>query len=125
MCVYGVCVDLLFHLNSIIKGAKIMKKWIFLAILGAIILGGCDSGKKSPFGFSSNDCNEVYSNCLNKCIQSNKTRVECVGSCERSRGMCEAIKVKGCMQNCNKRYGKGTLQAETCKKRCADNRGVN
>lgn len=102
-----------------------MKKLIFLAVLVMIIFGGCDSGKKSPFGFSSNDCNEVYSNCLNKCIQSNQTRVECITSCERGRGMCEAIKVKGCMQDCNKRYDKGTLQAETCKKRCTDNRGVN
>ena len=102
-----------------------MKKFIFLAVLGAIFFIGCDSGKKSPFGFTSSDCNEVYTTCQNKCIQSNRTRADCANSCERSRGMCEAIKVKGCMQNCNKIHGKGTLQAETCKKRCADNRGVN
>lgn len=119
--------DLLFNLNSIIKGAKIMKRFVFLVVVGfgAFVLSGCDSGKKSAFGFTSNDCNEVYSNCLNKCIQQNRTRVECTTSCERSRGMCEAIKVKGCMQNCNKRYGRKTLQAETCKKRCADNRGMD
>ncbi len=109
------------------KGGKIMKRFILLAVLGfgAFFISGCDNNKKATFGFTSSNCNEVYTNCLNKCIQSNRTRLDCSNSCERSRGMCEAIKVKGCMQNCNKRYGKGTLQAETCKKRCADNRGMD
>lgn len=96
---------------------------IFLVILMAIVFAGCE--KKATFGFTSNDCNEVYTNCINKCIQTNKSRAECANSCDRSRGMCEAIKVKGCMQNCNKRYGKNTMQSETCKKRCSENRGVN
>lgn len=116
MCVYGVCVDLLFI-------SKVCVMRIFLVILMAIFFAGCE--KKATFGFTSNDCNEVYTNCINKCIQTNKSRAECANSCDRSRGMCEAIKVKGCMQNCNKRYGKNTMQSETCKKRCSDNRGVN
>ena len=116
MCVYGVCVDLLFI-------SKVCVMRIFLVILMAIFFAGCE--KKATFGFTSSDCNEVYTNCINKCIQTNKSRAECANSCDRSRGMCEAIKVKGCMQNCNKRYGKNTMQSETCKKRCSDNRGVN
>lgn len=103
--------------------SKVCVMRIFLVILMAIFFAGCE--KKATFGFTSSNCDEVYTNCLNKCIQSNKTRLECSQSCERSRGMCSAIKVKGCMQECNKRYGKNTMQSETCRKRCSDNRGVN
>lgn len=96
-----------------------MKAKIFL-VMALIIFSGCD--KKATYGFTSSDCNEVYTNCLNKCLQSNKTRTECVNSCERSRSMCFSIKVKGCMQNCNKDYGKDTLQAQSCKNRCGEMR---
>lgn len=96
-----------------------MKAKIFL-VMALIIFSGCD--KKATYGFTSGDCNEVYTNCLNKCLQSNKTRTECVNSCERSRSMCFSIKVKGCMQNCNKDYGKDTIQAQSCKNRCSEMR---
>lgn len=95
-----------------------MKKMIFLVILGfsAFVSIGCE--KNGQFGFSSGDCNEVYTNCVNKCVQSNKSRIECTNSCERGRGMCASIKLKGCTQDCNKNYGKGTPEAESCKNRC-------
>lgn len=96
-----------------------MKRFIFLALFGVFFLVGCE--KKATFGFTSSNCNEVYTICMNKCLQSNKKRTECTESCERSRGMCAAIKVKGCLQDCNKTYGKNTLQAETCKNNCTNN----
>ena len=111
--------DLLF--DSKVCAMRIIA--LILCFLYVIFAVGCE--KKAQFGFTSSDCNEVYTNCLNKCIQTNKTRIECSQSCERSRGMCSAIKVKGCMQDCNKRYGKNTMQSETCKKRCSENRGTN
>ncbi|MGX2983486.1 hypothetical protein [Helicobacter sp. 23-1045] len=92
---------------------------IFLAIFIAVFIVGCE--KKATFGFTSSDCNEVYSICLNKCTQSGKSRADCLQSCERSRGMCNAVKTKGCMQNCNKSYGKNTPSAESCKRQCAEN----
>lgn len=92
-----------------------MKVMGFLIIF-AIIIVGCD--KKATYGFTSGDCNEVYTNCLNKCVQTNKPRTECANSCERSRSMCFAIKVKGCMQDCNKNYGKDSLQSQSCKRQC-------
>ncbi len=92
-----------------------------LVLFVIIFIIGCDNENK--FGFSSSNCNEVYTNCLNKCIQSGKTRAECLGNCDKSRGMCESIKIKGCMQDCNKVYGKGTASSESCKRSCMNNRG--
>lgn len=95
-----------------------MKRIIFIIVF-ALLITGCNN--KEQFGFTSNNCNEVYNNCLNKCLQSGKTRVDCLGSCDKSRGMCRAVKTKGCMQNCNKTYGKNTASSESCKRSCANN----
>lgn len=95
-----------------------MKNFLFILIL--LFFAACDN--RSKFGFSSGNCNEVYQTCMNKCIQ-DKPRNECIESCSKSRGMCQAVKTKGCMQDCNKNYGKNSQQAETCKKRCVENGG--
>lgn len=97
-----------------------MKIIMFIAIV--FLLNACDN--KSKFGFTSSNCNEVYTNCMNKCTQGNQPKNKCLESCDKSRSMCEAVKTKGCMQDCNKVYGKGSQQAETCKQRCINNRGV-
>ena len=95
-----------------------MKKIIFMIVVALLIIG-CNN--KEQFGFTSSNCNEVYNNCLNKCLQSGKTRVECLSNCDKSRGMCRAVKIKGCMQNCNTTYGKNTPSSESCKRSCASN----
>lgn len=92
---------------------------IALLTLPFLLFLGCD---KSKFGFSSSNCGEVYTNCLTKCTQSGKTRAECLNGCERSKGMCQAVKIKGCMQDCNTNYGKNSPSAEACKRSCAENR---
>lgn len=94
-----------------------MKVLLFLLLV--LSFSACDN--KAKFGFTSKDCDEVYNNCINKCSQTNSYN-SCLSSCEQSSGMCKAIKVKGCMQDCNIRYGKGTDSAEVCKQRCKDNR---
>ena len=100
--------------------SKVFGVKIFLAILMAFFLVACE--KKAVFGFTSSDCNEVYTICLNKCTQANKPRAECIPSCERGRGMCFAVKTKGCMQDCNKEHGKNTPSAQACKRQCEDAR---
>lgn len=97
-----------------------MKYLVFIAFIALV---GCND--KSKMGFTSGDCGEVYTNCLNRCTHSGRTRVDCLTSCERSRGMCESIKVKGCMQNCNKAYGKDSTSSENCRRTCAENRGAS
>ncbi|RAX51636.1 hypothetical protein CCY99_08720 [Helicobacter sp. 16-1353] len=99
-----------------------MKNLIFLVVI-MLLISGCNNRDK--FGFTSSDCGEVYTNCMNKCTQSNKSRAECLNNCDKSRAMCEAVKTKGCMQNCNKNYGKNTSSSEACKKSCIDNKGVS
>lgn len=98
-----------------------MKSIVFVLII--LCFFGCND--RSKFGFSSGDCNEVHTNCLNKCIQSGKQKAECLAGCDRSRGMCESIKIKGCLQDCNKNYGKDSPSSENCKKQCMDNKGVS
>ncbi len=90
---------------------------ILILVFVAFFAVSCE--KKATYGFSSGDCNEVYTNCLNQCTRQGKPRGECVNSCTRSRGMCNSIKSKGCMQNCNKYHGRGSKQAENCKRQCA------
>lgn len=90
-----------------------MKKFsIFMIVL--ILFFGCSS-QSGKFGFTSGDCNKIYEECLQKC---NKTRDECNRDCEKLKGMCRAMKIKGCMQECNQKYGKGTPAAEDCKAKC-------
>lgn len=97
-----------------------MKNFAFLFMI-MLLLSGCNN--ESKFGFTSSNCGEVYNNCMNKCIQSNKTRAECLGNCDKSRAMCEAVKTKGCMQDCNTNYGKNTPSSDACKRSCVENRG--
>ncbi|RDU65539.1 hypothetical protein [Helicobacter sp. MIT 14-3879] len=96
---------------------------ILLCSFIILALNACN--KDNTFGFTSGNCNEVYTACMNKCTQANKTRSECINNCDKSRSMCEAVKTKGCMQNCNKNYGKKSQQAEVCKQQCMNNRGVS
>lgn len=98
---------------------KISILWLFVVM---VFINGCNSSSK--FGFTSSDCSEVYSTCMNKCTPNSK-RSECINNCSKSKAMCESIKVKGCMQDCNTKYKKGTQNAELCKRRCADNSGIS
>lgn len=87
----------------------------FICIIG--FLGACSSGEQSFF-YKSSNCNDVKNDCLIKCRKDGKRQRECLESCEKARGMCEAVKAKGCLQDCNTQYGKNTPAAEQCKKRC-------
>ena len=99
-----------------------MKKLIILLIslFVAVALIACEKSgsKKQQFGFGSSDCNQVQRNCMNQCAREGKPSSQCINECDKARSMCAAVKVKGCMQDCNQRYGKGTSSAESCKGRC-------
>ncbi|MDY3113490.1 MAG: hypothetical protein SOW25_04085 [Helicobacter sp.] len=99
-----------------------MKKLLFVCgiIFGIGFLGACSSSSDKGFIYSSSDCNEVKRDCLNKCRQAGKGQNTCLSECEKARGMCEAVKTKGCLQDCNLRFGKDSPGAEQCKKRCQD-----
>ncbi|TLD85618.1 hypothetical protein [Helicobacter sp. MIT 05-5294] len=84
-------------------------------ILG--IFGGCSKEDKN-FLYNTSNCNDAKRDCLNKCRSEGKGQAVCLNDCEKVRGMCEAVKTKGCLQNCNLQHGKGTAAAEQCKKRC-------
>lgn len=103
-----------------------MRNFILLLFFGSLVwlLSGCGEDKSKQFGFGSSDCNEVHRNCMNQCTKEGKPMNQCLNDCEKARSMCAAIKVKGCMQNCNQRYGKDSSSAEICKRRCQENDGV-
>ncbi len=97
-----------------------MRKLIASILLGCFVVGfllGCSDSKKKNEGFMSSlgDCNVVYTQCINKCKDGPKL---CGDQCEKARGMCNAIHVKGCMQQCNERYGKDSSSSEACKRNC-------
>ena len=84
----------------------------------SLLLVGCEGGRQS-FGYKSSNCNDVKQSCLDKCRKDNKSQNLCLSECEKVRGMCEAVKTKGCLQDCNMKFGKGSQEAERCKKRCS------
>ncbi len=90
---------------------------LVLVLFLALFFGGCSS-ESGKFGFGTSDCTQYFKNCLEQCNRSGKTKAECSESCEKARGMCRGMKIKGCMQKCNEQYGKGTNEAETCKASC-------
>lgn len=100
-----------------------MKKLLFaMSIIGiTCFLSACGGGNDQNFLYSSSDCNEVKRECLHKCRLSGKGQNLCLTECEKARGMCEAVKTKGCLQDCNLRYGKDSPATEQCKKRCQNN----
>ncbi|CAM2892950.1 hypothetical protein [Helicobacter burdigaliensis] len=96
-----------------------MKKIVLLIIsIGILSFSGCSSNNDNNLVYGSSNCDEAKRICLNKCAKQGKSRRVCLDECEKARGMCEAIKVKGCLQDCNLQYGKGTSAAEQCKLRC-------
>lgn len=90
---------------------------IFLFCIGIFVFYGCSKEEKN-FLYNSSNCNDVKRDCLNQCRNEGKSQAICLNECEKVRGMCAAVKTKGCLQNCNSQYGKGTQAAEQCKKRC-------
>lgn len=94
-------------------------RFIFLLILlMGMILSGCSS-QSGNFMFTSSDCNQVYKECMSKCIkEGKKTRAQCEADCYKARSICRSIKIKGCMQDCNKRYEPRSQQNEICKQNC-------
>lgn len=96
-----------------------MKKLLFLLSLVFIIgfLGACSGGNES-FLYKSSNCNDAKRDCLIECRKNGKGQTKCLEECEKVRGMCEAVKTKGCLQDCNIRHGKNSPAAEQCKKRC-------
>lgn len=94
-------------------------KFIFLlTLLVGIILSGCSS-QSGDFAFGSSDCEQVYRDCMTKCVKDGKkTRAQCETDCYQARAICRSMKIKGCMQDCNKRYESGSQQNEICKRNC-------
>ena len=97
-----------------------MKKFLSIVFIVCIVgfLGACSKGEDKTFLYSSSNCDEVKRDCLAKCRKNGKEQSKCLMECEKVRGMCEAVKTKGCLQDCNKTYGKNSASAEQCKKRC-------
>jgi hypothetical protein len=92
-------------------------KYIIFGLMGVVLfLGGCSS-QSGNFAFGSSDCNEVHRDCISKCIKE-KPRRECEPQCYKAKSICQAMKVKGCMQACNERYEKDSRQNEICKRNC-------
>ncbi|TLD83501.1 hypothetical protein LS70_004900 [Helicobacter sp. MIT 11-5569] len=98
-----------------------MKKLLFLlnfvCILGFLSACG-QGGDDKAFLYKSSNCDDTKRDCLLKCRKDGKGQARCLDECEKVRGMCEAVKTKGCLQDCNARHGKNTPIAEQCKKRC-------
>lgn len=94
--------------------------FILLTLIGfGLFIAGCEGGGRQSFGYKSSNCNDIKQDCLDKCRKDNKSQKSCLTECEKVRGMCEAVKTKGCLQDCNMKFGKGTQEAERCKKRCS------
>lgn len=90
--------------------------YIFTFLVG-IILTGCSS-QSGDFAFGSSDCGEVYKDCMSKCVRGGKPQTQCHDECYKARAICRSLKVKGCMQDCNKQYERGSRQNEICKRNC-------
>ncbi len=95
-----------------------MKRFVFL--VGLICVAGlfvaCENDKKFLYGNSN--CNDVKRDCLNICRKEGKAQALCLTECEKVRGMCAAVKIKGCLQDCTMRFGKNSPQTDQCKGRC-------
>ncbi|EEO25612.1 hypothetical protein [Helicobacter winghamensis] len=95
-----------------------MKKLFILFGFVAVLFFGACSGENNSFLYKSSNCNDAKRDCLIKCRKDGKGQTRCLEECEKVRGMCEAVKTKGCLQDCNTRHGKNTPASEQCKKRC-------
>lgn len=94
---------------------KLFLFFILLFCFGIVgSVSGCSKDDKS-FLYNTSNCNDAKRDCLNKCRNEGKGQAICLNECEKVRGMCESVKTKGCLQNCNLQYGKGTPSAEQCK----------
>ncbi|WP_146745201.1 hypothetical protein [Helicobacter monodelphidis] len=102
-----------------------MKKLICIILLcgGLAFLAGCGSSDSKGFGFRSSNCDVVHSDCMSQCSRDKtKNSRSCLDECEKSRAMCNALKVKGCMQKCNDQYGKKNSSSDACKRNCQQTR---
>ena len=94
-----------------------MKNLLFFISLIGIFYSGCSS-QSGKFFNEASDCDKTKQSCMKKCREQGKSQNVCTNECEKLRTMCNAIKTKGCMQDCNLKYGKNTPTAENCKKSC-------
>ncbi len=92
-------------------------KILFFALLALLLLSSCSS-QNAGFGFKSSDCKEVYKECMAKCSAKGESRDKCSVACAKTESLCRAMKIKGCMQDCNAKYGKDTQESAVCKERC-------
>ncbi|MCH5323007.1 MAG: hypothetical protein J1E31_05485 [Helicobacter sp.] len=90
---------------------------ILILLWGFFSIGCGDS--KSEFMYQSSDCNKVKTDCINQAKIDRKPYNQYMLECEKVRSMCAAVKAKGCLQDCQIKFGKGTPAAEQCKNRCA------
>ncbi|MDE7317531.1 MAG: hypothetical protein K2N12_07380 [Helicobacter sp.] len=93
-----------------------MRKFLVLALCVGFLAIGCEdkSQKKTGFVTNLNDCGAAFNSCMSECGSGRN----CVNKCEQARGMCNSLRIRGCMQKCNEQFGKGTSSAESCKKNC-------
>lgn len=97
-----------------------MKKALtLLTLMFTLLFVGCSS-QSGQWAFGTSDCDEYFNRCLNTCIKKgDKPRNQCLVECDKSRGMCKALQIKGCMQKCQEKYGKGTPQERQCRASCS------
>lgn len=96
-----------------------MKKLFLLIFLGLFVAFACGCGNNKPAGpFKSSDCQENKNYCITECKKKGGKLSDCANTCEKARGMCQAMKIKGCLQDCNIKFGKGTTSANQCQDRC-------
>lgn len=97
-----------------------MKKALSILFLSALlILGlGCSS-QSGQWAFGTSDCEDFFKKCINTCVKKgDKHRNQCLTECDKSRGMCKALKIKGCYQKCDEKHGKGTALSKACRNGC-------
>lgn len=96
-----------------------MKFYVFLSIFFCVFLVSCSNERKKDFFLGSSDCEVAKTQCIKKNYNhSDKTRTQILKECENVRAMCEAVKTKGCLQQCGMNFNKETKEYERCQERC-------
>ena len=93
----------------------------FIIFLTSIIIffNACSSENKNGFMMNSSDCEVIKSQCIKKAYSNNdKSRAQIMQECETARAMCEAVKTKGCLQQCNLDFKKGSQEYARCQEKC-------
>ena len=98
-----------------------MKFLIYYLLFIAIFFNACSSEHNKDFflNIGGSDCEVVKSQCVRENHNNReKSRAQIMQECETARAMCEAVKTKGCLQQCLVDFEKNSPEHERCKERC-------